>query len=125
MACLHARFILLFVPFLTPLFAVMLARWVPGYKQAIDKYAINAILMTTAVLAMVQYRPTEKSLEATAHSIFPVDAAQYLRDHPVEGRLFNTYATGGYLMFSEIPTFIDGRGDVFERGGAFADYAHV
>ena len=28
-------------------------------------------------------------------------------------------------MFSEIPTFIDGRGDVFERGGAFADYAHV
>ena len=33
MACLHVRFVLLFVPFFAPLFATMVARWNPGVRQ--------------------------------------------------------------------------------------------
>ena len=33
-ACLHLRFVLLFVPFCAPLLAVVVARWVPPYEPA-------------------------------------------------------------------------------------------
>ena len=33
MACLHVRFVLLFVPFFAPLLATMVARWLPGYDK--------------------------------------------------------------------------------------------
>jgi hypothetical protein len=125
MACLHVRFILLFVPFYTPLFAVMLARWIPAYKRPIDKYALNAALMATAIIAMVHYRPTQKSLDEAVGKVFPAGALQYLQQHPAQGKMLNTYGAGGYMVKAGIPTFVDGRGDLFERGGVFGDYMHL
>jgi len=125
MACLHVRFVLLFVPFFAPVFATMLAKWLPPYKRSIDKYALNAILMTAAVVAMIYYRPTHKSIELAVSKQYPVGAVKYLREHPVPGKMLNTYGYGGYLVGQGIPTFIDGRGDLFERGGVFADYVHL
>jgi hypothetical protein len=43
---------------------------------------------------------------------YPDGAAQFLRAHRVTGRMFNTYSSGGYLMWQLWPqqkTFIDGR----------------
>jgi len=42
--------------------------------------------------------------------------------------MFNSYWFGGYLVLSRSSghkVFIDGRGDVYERGGVLADYMHV
>ena len=44
MACLHVRFLLVFVPFFAPLFAAIVARWVPHYDRSKDRYILNAIL---------------------------------------------------------------------------------
>jgi len=74
---------------------------------------------------MIHYRPTQKSLAAEVAKTYPSGALQYLAAHPISGKLLNTYGYGGYLVQAGIPTFIDGRGDVFERGGVFGDYIHL
>ena len=49
MACLHVRFVLLFAPFFAPILAIMIARWIDGYKRDVDKYVLNGALMVVAV----------------------------------------------------------------------------
>ena len=42
--------------------------------------------------------------------------------------MFNAYNFGGYLVWATAPehkVFIDGRGELFEPGGVFADYMHI
>lgn len=125
LACVHRRFILLFVPFAVPLFATIAARWLAVYHRAKDKYVLNALLMAGIVAAMVHYFPACAELEAKVARKFPVRAIEYLQQHPVPGPMFNDYLFGGYLVDAGYKTFIDGRGDVFERGGVFADYMRL
>lgn len=50
-------------------------------------------------------------------STMPVAALDYAREAGLKGHVFNDYAYGGYLIRLGIPTFIDGRGELY--GGAF------
>lgn len=125
MACLHVRFILLFVPFTMPLLATVAARWMDSYHREKDKYALNVLLMAGVVAAMVYYFPSRANLDKKVADNFPVRAVEYLRQHPVSGPMFDTYGFGGYLVDSGYPTFIDGRADIFERGGVLNDYMQV
>ena len=125
MACLHVRFILLFVPFCTPVFATMLARWVPPYMRHKDKYIANAVLMAAVVIAMVHYFPTRAALDKKVAETYPVAALEYLSAHPIPGKMLDYYGFGGYLVFAGRPVFIDGRGDLYERSGVFGDYVHL
>jgi hypothetical protein len=125
MACLHVRFILLFVPFCAPVFATMLARWVPAYMRQKDKYIANAVLMAAVIAAMIHYFPKRAALDKTVAATYPVAALDYLRAHPIRGKMLNYYGFGGYLVFSAQPVFIDGRGDLYERSGVFSDYIHL
>lgn len=52
---------------------------------------------------------------ATANT--PSAAVAFARDAGLKGRVFNHYAYGGYLIGAGIPTFIDGRGELY--GGDF------
>jgi hypothetical protein len=47
----------------------------------------------------------------------PAAAVAFARDAGLTGRVFNHYGYGGYLISAGIPTFIDGRGELF--GGEF------
>jgi hypothetical protein len=124
MACLHVRFVLLFVPFFAPMLATMLARFIPGYYRAKDKFVLNAALMSSAAVATVWYFPSRADLDQKVERVFPSRAVSYLHSHPLQGPLFNTYGYGGYLIayLPEQKVFIDGRGDLYEVGGAFSDY---
>ena len=127
MACLHVRLLLLFVPFFTPILATILARWLPRYEREKDKYILNAVLMAGILAAMVHFFPSTKDLQGKIASTFPVKAVEYLRAHPVPGPMFNAYNFGGYLIraLPEQRVFIDGRGDLYERGGVLSDYLNV
>ena len=125
MAFVHVRLVMLFVPFSIPLFATIAARWISGYSRAKDKYALNALLIAGVAAAMIYFFPSGSQLEERVAERFPVAALEYLGDHPVRGPMYDTYFFGGYLVWSGYPTFIDGRGDLFERGGVFADYLDV
>ena len=128
MACLHARFLLVFVPFFVPLLSVVLARWVPPYSRAKDKYALNLILMVSVFAGIIHYFPSRANLNEKVAKEFPSKAVEYLRQHPVPGPMFNSYAFGGYLIWAlgpEKKVFIDGRGELYEPGGVFNDYLQL
>jgi hypothetical protein len=125
LATLHSRFVLLFVPFATPMLATMAARWTPAYSRAKDKYLLNGVLMAAVVVAMIHYFPSQKNLDQKVADVFPVQAVEYLRQHPISGPMFDSYAFGGYLIGAGYPTFIDGRADIFERGGILRDYLEL
>jgi len=121
MACLHARMLLLFVPFFVPIFATMMARWVPPYQRAKEHYVLNAVLMAGVVAAMIHYFPSRDFLQKKLDSDFPVAAVAYLDAHAIPGPMLNTYYFGGYLVGTGHKVFIDGRGDLFERTGVLLD----
>jgi hypothetical protein len=122
MAFVHVRMILLFVPFVVPVFATVAARWFPRYAKAKDKPVLNGLIMASVVAAMTYYIPTHSSVQNQVASTFPVEAVAYLDSHDVPGPMFNNYGFGGYMVGHGSKTFIDGRADIFERSGVLADY---
>jgi hypothetical protein len=49
-------------------------------------------------------------------AIFPVDAVNWLEENPQEGRVFNYFSWGGYLLYRQWPkilVFIDGQTDFY------------
>lgn len=127
MACLHVRFLVLFVPFFAPLLVTIFARWVPGYDSKKDRFALNAALMALVLGAIVHYFPSNAEMRKLVAKTYPAEAVQYIQQHPAPSPMFNTYLFGGYLVWAlpEQKVFIDGRGDVFERGGVLSDYLHI
>lgn len=72
-------------------------------------------------------RQAFKSLIPIPQKKFPVTAIEYLRENRPNGKVFNEYSWGGYLIYSfptQIPVFIDGRADMYgER--IFGDYQKI
>jgi hypothetical protein len=127
MACLHVRFLMLFVPFAAPVLGLIVARWTPPYDRKKDLFYLNAALMAAAVFGMIRYFPSGADLDKIAAKAFPVGAVAYLREHPAPQPMFNTYGYGGYLV-GNLPgqkVFIDGRGDLYEEAGIFGEYLEV
>jgi hypothetical protein len=127
MACLHVRFLMLFVPFVAPVLAILLARWMPPYDRQKDLFLLNAVLMIAAIFGMIHYFPASDNLEKIAAKSFPIGAVNYLREHPAPQPMYNTYAYGGYLIgkLPEQRVFIDGRGDLYEHAGIFGEYLEI
>jgi hypothetical protein len=127
-ACLHVRFILVFVPFCSPLLAVVVARWIPPYKPAKDKYALNGLLMALVVVGVVWIFPSRAKLEGIMEEKWPVKAVAYLKQHPAPRPMYNDYAYGGYLIWQldgQNKVFVDGRADIYERVGVLSDYLSI
>jgi hypothetical protein len=116
------------VPVFAPILATILARWIPCYERTVDRHLLNAALMAVIVAIIVWYFPSQQALRQSAGKTFPVDAVEYLNHHPVPGPMFNSYGFGGYLIWSRGPqhkVFMDGRSELYERGGVLADYLEI
>jgi hypothetical protein len=124
----HARALSFFAFVLAPLLAAVLARWVPAYEPAKDKYAINAVLIVLAVLGFARYFPSRQDLEQAVARTFPQGAVEYLRRHPQPGPMLNELRWGGYLPYelgAQQRVFIDGRLDFYQYRGVFPDYLRI
>jgi hypothetical protein len=124
----HTRFAIIYAIIFAPMAAAILARWIPAYDARIDKFAINAVLILAALAALAWYLPSQVALQKQIAEVFPVQAVDYMKRHPVPGRMFNEYFFGGYLVWELAPehkVFIDGRGDVYEPAGVFPDYMDI
>jgi hypothetical protein len=127
-ACLHARLVLIFVPFCAPLLAVILSRWVPPYEPGKDKLAINAVLIAAILVGIARFFPSQTQLQSHVEEQWPVKTVQYLEQHPPPLPMFNNYSYGGYLIYAldgRNKVFIDGRTDIYERVGVLADYGSI
>jgi len=128
MACLHSRFLVIFVPVFAPILATILARWVPRYEGAKDRYLLNATLMAALLAIIIWYFPSQADLQQNAGKTYPIAAVEYLNHHSVPGPMYNTYGFGGYLIWSRGPehkVFMDGRSELYERAGVLADYLEI
>jgi tetratricopeptide (TPR) repeat protein len=59
--------------------------------------------------------------------MLPMNAANFIHENKIAGRMFNSYAAGGYLiwrLWPEHKVFIDGREDVYIDSGVLHDYVH-
>ena len=127
-ACLHVRFVLVFVPFCAPLLAVIVARGIPPYRPAKDKYALNVLLMALIVAGTVWLFPSRARLEGIMEEKWPVKAVAYLKQHPAPRPMYNNYGYGGYLIWQldgQNKVFVDGRADIYEQVGVLSDYLSI
>jgi hypothetical protein len=94
---------------------------------------LAAFLVVAGLLSARNTDFNRSGLDATISSAFPVDAVNYLRNHPQPGPLYNTLDWGGFLIWymPDYPVAIDGRGDLygdemvgrfFDTGGAGVSY---
>ena len=61
------------------------------------------------------------------HEKLPVEAVKFIKNHELQGPMFNDYNFGGYFLwkaFPEFPVFIDGRTEVY-KGGVLKEYLAV
>jgi hypothetical protein len=100
---------IIFIAFIGP---VLMATYLPARRWKVFpllEYAAGGLLVLWIALGIE--RGTAFQLRS-ADWRYPGEAADFLIDHKVTGRLFNTYEDGGYLMWRLSPqeqVFIDGR----------------
>lgn len=100
--------------------------WLSGNRaeEKVTPFAYRFNLFLAAILAigaLVYAAVSIRNIDEQLEQYYPVAAVRYLR---LSGReqapIYNEYAWGGYLIYEEIPTFIDGRADLF--GTEFIEY---
>ena len=81
------------------------------------EFVLNWVLLTVTVAGLTLYYPVlhEKDAE-TINKMVPVKATEFIVHAGIDGRMFNTYHYGGYLIQALYPTqkvFMDGRADMY------------
>lgn len=97
-----------------PLFVITAPMLLAGLapKRTLPAWA-PAALAATLALTLAAGAATGRVFQLrTAEALMPTQAAAFLRQHSPQSPILNTYADGGYLIWSLYPqyrTFIDGR----------------
>jgi hypothetical protein len=123
------RMIPFFVLIAVPIVARRLGTW-PRTDRRSPLTRLQLALNTTIILATVTFAAVhihqvidrQPSVEARE---FPTRAVAFLGAHPPDGRIFNHYDWGGYLIWKLYPpvqVFIDGRADLYGEQ-LFHDFA--
>jgi hypothetical protein len=123
----HRRVAFFLMIIFVPMLARIAATFLPSYKPETDKHWLNFALVALMVFGAVRLATNKESLSQALSEKFPVRAVNYLRTHPVNSAMYNEYGWGGYLIWAypEKKVFIDGRTDIYEYSGVFADYLSI
>jgi hypothetical protein len=107
----------------------LLARYLPRPRSRVERQvprAVAVVLLVVAVVAAgVVVRGQVQRQQYAAREVFPRKAVDYVVQHHLPGKIFNSYEFGGYLIWRLYPdpqyrVFIDGRADVY--GGDFLNH---
>jgi hypothetical protein len=90
--------------------ASALDRW--GRRLAIPASPAG-IAMSLLLLASVSWNAIRSDVLRPSTRFAPQAALEAIQTKGVSGRGLNAYDFGGYLIFSGVPTYIDGRADLF------------
>lgn len=111
----------LLAPTVTGLLAIPLVKKYEGLFADIEgrlKGAIWPCITVIMGIAMLAVTPLGQA-QNFSPAVFPVQAVEWLKNHPQQGEMFNSFDWGGYLSFTlpEKKVFVDSQGDVY--GEAF------
>jgi hypothetical protein len=124
----HIRFLFLFAVVFTPMFAAVLARWVPRYEPKLDRPVLNVVLMVLFAWGVFASFPSQARLNQALSRIYPREALEFLRKDPAARQIYSDDSWGSYLLYSLGPNrkvFIDGRFDIYDYAGVFSDFIRI
>lgn len=84
-------------------------------NRTIEKWFSSALIVLLIIFNFIFIEPFQwKKLTAfDLKKEFPVDAVVFMKKNGYTNRIWNEYHYGNYLMFQDIKTSVDGRGDLF------------
>jgi hypothetical protein len=88
----------------------------PGPRLKKGQLALCALAVAAAIFWVGTVRGiTEGRLQAVVRSVYPLDAANYVKEQRLPGPLFNEYDWGGFLLWSlpSLPVVMDGRVNLY------------
>ncbi|MDX2159768.1 MAG: hypothetical protein SF162_00445 [bacterium] len=94
-------------------FLVRTAQTVSPRLARLNLALVAIIVFAAAGKAILVMEPI--TVQQVIDSTLPRRAVEYMRENPPEGRMFNAYNWGGYLMYAlpQYPVFVDGRTDLY------------
>ena len=98
-----------------------------GKESGREQPVANAVLLVVFAIAIVWGFPARADLEKQVQKRSPVAAVDYIRKAGLQGPMLNEYVFGDYLIWAlpEHKVFIDGRGDIYDWSGVFAEYGRL
>jgi hypothetical protein len=96
------------------LFAALAPRAAPG---------ITALVLM--LLAVFGFKAIDADTLRPAAAVTPEAALRAVQKHKVRGPVLNSYEFGGFLIHSGVPTFVDGRTDLYGEKFLMAYFASV
>lgn len=88
----------------------------PPRRLRVLNWSLLAIVVAAAALKVALPLNPATTLAAVA-ATSPVGAANYLKQTPTPGPMFNSYNFGGYLvwaLYPDMPVYVDGRTDLYD-----------
>lgn len=127
-ACIHLRFLILFAILFCPFLATLVVRYTLPYDESKDRPLVNLALIGIIAFGCVRLFPSRSTLQKMVSHEFPVEAVNYVRQHPALEPMYNEEFWGGYLikrLWPQQRVFIDGRADLYEPAGVLSDYISI
>ena len=123
LAAQHVRMLFVFGIVASPVICRLLAPFM-GRDRKRDHPVANALLLAVFAAAIIGMFPGAAELRRQVQKGNPVSAVDYIRSAGLSGPMLNEYVFGDYLIWAlpEQKVFIDGRGDVYDWTGVFAEY---
>jgi hypothetical protein len=123
LASQHSRMLFLFGIVASPILCRLLAP-VLGNDGKREHPALNAVFICASFAAVAGAFPNHADLQEQVIKRNPGGAVDFIRRAGLSGPMLNEYVFGNYLIWAlpEQKVFIDGRGDVYDWTGVFAEY---
>ncbi len=128
------RNIPLYIIIALPILAECLSRLFPKFKLHLDRInedlpgqstskpfqfgypVVLSILILVFGVVLIRVQPALSERNQYTPSKYPVQAVEWLKTHPQQGKMFNDFMWGGYLLYRLWPealVFIDGQTDFY------------
>jgi hypothetical protein len=122
LATLHAA---RFMPYLVLVMCSVLSRWSPIKRETIRPSLLTLPAAVLVCLVFLAGPHTAAGTPQRGGGIMgtPVSATEFLKHQT--GRVFSTYWWSDYLIYENIPVFVDGRTDVYFGTGLLETYVNV
>jgi hypothetical protein len=121
-ATLHA---VRFMPYFVLVVCSVLSHWSPIKTETIKPSVLTVpiAVLACAVLLAGPHTAAGAPAKGDSSTATPVAAAAFLKHQT--GRVFATYWWNDYLIYQDIPVFVDGRTDVYFGTGILETYVNV
>jgi hypothetical protein len=122
----YSRFLFLFAILVAPILAKSFGQANPKVQRQ-PRLLLNGAILFALLCFVIGRLRGEDHVDRHAQKLYPTEALPFLASFHPQGRVFNEYLWGGYMIWNlhGWPVFIDSRVDIFEYNGTFKDYLDI